>query len=154
PRLIPTGVLNRLTRLVLVNAIYLKAPWEEPFTQALTGPVPFSRADGSRVTVSMMKRDLTAGYRAGPDWQGGGLPDAGSQVAMAVIVPEPGGLAALERSLDGATLRGMLTGLAPTLVSLGLPRWSFRTQASLKTLLIALGMPTAFDETAADFSGM
>src|SRR5262249_14729661 len=35
PKLIPAGVLDDLTRLVLVNAIYLKAPWEEPFTKTL-----------------------------------------------------------------------------------------------------------------------
>ncbi|PYJ86406.1 MAG: hypothetical protein DME22_05360 [Verrucomicrobia bacterium] len=29
--LIPAGALTKLTRLVLVNAIYLKAPWAEPF---------------------------------------------------------------------------------------------------------------------------
>ena len=30
------GVLDSLTRLVLVNAVYLKAPWETPFEKALT----------------------------------------------------------------------------------------------------------------------
>jgi len=31
PKLLPPGILDELTRLVLVNAIYLKAPWETPF---------------------------------------------------------------------------------------------------------------------------
>ena len=154
PKLIPSGVLDDFTRLVLVNAIYLKAPWEQPFTPALTGDAPFTRGDGSRVTVKMMRQsDLTTGYAAGPGWQVVGLAYAGSQLAMAVIVPDPGRLGALERSLDGVALRGMLTGLAPTVVSLSLPRWTFRTQADLKAVLIALGMPTAFTDKA-DFSGM
>jgi serpin B len=34
--LIPNGVLNALTRLVLVNAVYLKAPWDEPFRRSST----------------------------------------------------------------------------------------------------------------------
>ena len=31
PEISPEGMLNELTRLVLVNALYLKAPWEKPF---------------------------------------------------------------------------------------------------------------------------
>ena len=52
--LIPEGLLDELTRLVLVNAIYLKAPWETPFEKQLTAPGPFHRADGTTVDVDMM----------------------------------------------------------------------------------------------------
>ena len=41
PEIIPAGVLDQLTRLVLVNAIYLKAPWETPFEDTLTKKRPF-----------------------------------------------------------------------------------------------------------------
>lgn len=44
--LIPVGVLNPMTRLVLVNATYLKAPWEEPFDKLATNRQPFTRTDG------------------------------------------------------------------------------------------------------------
>jgi serpin B len=53
-QLMPQGVLDSLTRLVLVNAVYLKAPWEQPFEPNLTRVRPFSRADGSTVEVSPM----------------------------------------------------------------------------------------------------
>ena len=39
-------------------------------------------------------------------------------------------------------------------MAIGLPRWTFRTETPLKDTLTALGMPTAFDEVNADFSGM
>ena len=146
-------MLDSLTRLVLVNAIYLKAPWEEPFTKALTVPAPFIRTDGSRVTVPMMRQQLTAGYATGPGWQVVDLAYAGSQLAMAVIVPDTGRLDEVEQGLDGASLGRMLTGRAPTPVSLGLPRWTFRTQAELARMLAGLGMPTAFTGRA-DFTGM
>ena len=35
-----------------------------------------------------------------------------------------------------------------------MPRWRFRVQTQLNDQLAALGMPTAFDEGKADFSGM
>ncbi len=38
PELVPAGVLDPLTRLVLVNAVYLKAPWLVQFDKRATGP--------------------------------------------------------------------------------------------------------------------
>ena len=51
PELIPDGVLNDLTRLVLVNALYLKAPWATQFEKGLTEDGDFHLADGSTVQV-------------------------------------------------------------------------------------------------------
>src|SRR5262249_33086110 len=39
--LIPGDALNKLTRLVLANALYLKAPWADPFSERATQPEPF-----------------------------------------------------------------------------------------------------------------
>ena len=52
--LIPAGALNRKTRLVLVNAIYLKAPWKTEFEKSATQPRPFhinGKAAGSVTTM-------------------------------------------------------------------------------------------------------
>jgi serine protease inhibitor len=45
--LIPDGALGSLTRLVLVNAVYLKAAWTERFEKSATQPGPF-RVNGSK----------------------------------------------------------------------------------------------------------
>jgi serpin B len=39
--LIPQGAIDTLTRLVLTNAIYLNAAWENPFNEAVTADGPF-----------------------------------------------------------------------------------------------------------------
>ncbi|NWI72725.1 SPB6 protein, partial [Dryoscopus gambensis] len=39
--LLAEGILNSLTRLVLVNAIYFKGNWEEPFNKGSTTERPF-----------------------------------------------------------------------------------------------------------------
>ena len=154
PELVPPDALTELTRLVLVNAIYLKAPWEEPFEPALTQQAPFTRADGSTVTAPMMHGSLrSAGFSSGPGWRAVDLPYAGSQLAMAIVLPDEGNRDAYERALDSATLAQLLTGFEPTRLTLDLPRWTFRTQASLNQVLATLGMPTAFT-TSANFSGM
>ena len=62
--------LDSTTRLVLVNAIYLKAPWLEPFAESDTKTAPFTRPDGSQVSVPTMSLGLSEGrYASGTGWQ-------------------------------------------------------------------------------------
>ncbi len=57
--LIPQGLLHELTRLILTNAIYFKGEWLEPFDEAMTRPLDFTRSDGSAREVPMMiARDI------------------------------------------------------------------------------------------------
>ncbi|GAA1503230.1 serpin family protein [Nocardioides humi] len=153
--LIPEGVLDTLTRLVLVNAIYLKAPWEQPFEKDLTAPGTFHRADGTDVEVDLMRRpDLAARLARGEGWRAVVVPYAGQRLAMTVVVPDEGAFAQVESAVAGDGLAGILQAAEPAAVDLSLPKWRFRTQAPLGDLLAALGMPTAFDDRRADFSPM
>jgi serine protease inhibitor len=156
PRLIPHGILDALTRLVLVNAVYFKAAWLEPFDKALTRRRRFTTAGGSSVEVDMMSEDLhRAGFASGDGWRAARLPYIGGELALAVVVPDPGrSLADVETSLDGRGLDRLLTGFRPVpVIRVQMPRWTFRVQARLNEHLSDLGMPTAFSDEA-DFSGM
>lgn len=154
PQIIPPDVLDDMTRLVLVNAIYFKAPWAETFPKSQTKQSPFTRAVGSRVDVTMMSGvNSLAGYGAGPGWQAVHLPYFGEKVAMTVVLPDAS-LTDFEAGLDGATLATVLRASTDVeYVTLHLPRWRFRLAATLNDALAALGMPTAFTPRA-DFSGM
>lgn len=156
PQIIPAGALDAMTRLVLVNAIYLKAPWEVPFARELTGRRPFTRGDGSRVDVDLMSSGTPemVAYGAGSGWQAARLPYAGGQLAMTVVLPD-GPLAELEQALDERLLAAVLQAPKPTEhVVVRLPRFRFRLTADLTAPLSGLGMPTAFDPSRADFSAM
>lgn len=156
PDLIPTGALDALVRLVLVNAIYLKAPWEEPFESSLTKPRPFRRSDGSVVRVPMMSGALElAAVGSGPGWRAARLPYAGRDLAMTVVVPDDADLQQFSQSLDETRLKQILSGLKQVpMLNLQLPRFKVRLNTELTEHLAALGMPTAFDPNRADFSGM
>ena len=52
--LIPEGALDALTRLVLVNAVYLDATWASQFDPALTKDGQFTTLAGDAVTADMM----------------------------------------------------------------------------------------------------
>ncbi len=151
PELLAQGVLNRDTRLTLVNAIYLKAPWLRPFPAESTTPGAFTRADGSTVEVSMMSATAGMRHAAGTGWTAVEIPYIGGSLAMTAIVPDD--LATFERALTADQLAAITAGLAETQVSLTFPKFSIETKIELADLLAALGMPTAFTDEA-DFSGI
>jgi serpin B len=141
---------------VLVNAIYLKAPWESPFAEGLTRPLPFRVAGGGAVEArGMSGAEGRIGHATGPGWRAARLPYAGGHLAMTVVLPDEPTPAALERSLDGPALDRMLVPF-PTdaVVDVVLPRWRFRLAAPLNDHLRALGIRDAFSETDADLSAM
>lgn len=155
PHLLPGGAVDGLTRLVLVNALYLKAPWEHPFEKDRTAAGPFTRADGSTVDVPTMRTRLSGvRYARGDGWSAAELPYAGGALAMTLIRPDDG-LPALERTLDGPALARIDRAMGPVpALDLRVPKWTFSTGLRLDDVLISLGMPTAFDRGAADFTGM
>jgi len=149
--LLAAGDVDELTRLVLVNAIYLKAAWQIPFGEGATAPAPFTRLDGSVTEVPMMHGGGELPYAAGDGWQAVELPYVGGKLSMVVIVPAD--LAAFEAALDEATLGEVTGNLATHEVVLGLPKFGAESRVELGPALAALGMPTAFTD-AADFSGI
>lgn len=155
PELIPDGVLDPLTRLVLVNALYLKAPWEYPFEKSSTRPLPFHRAEGTSVDVETMVQPMLATtVAAGDGWQAARLPYAGGRLAMTLVLPDAGRMREVEQVLtSGGWAEVMSDGRRATL-DLLLPKWTFRTQAPLNGILQQLGMRAAFDPDQADFRPM
>ena len=168
PELVPQGALDSLTRLVLVNAIYLHATWMAQFDPGSTKDGAFTTAAGATVTARMMRQTFSFPYGKGDGWQAVQLPYLGGKVALMVIVPDKGRFAEVESRLaldsPGATgvsapsTGGLIDQAVASLgegteVDLTLPKFQFRTQAGLKDALVALGMKSAFGPEA-DFSGM
>jgi len=151
--LIPRGVLSELTRLVLTNAVYLDATWASTFDPNDTRDGSFTTLAGDEVTLDVMHQTETFGYSSGDGWQAVELPYVGNELAMLVLVPDTGRFGETEAALE-AVMGDAVDGLRPATVALGLPRWEFRTQASLVEMLQTLGMKDAFDQGLADFSLM
>ena len=153
--LVPESALDRLTRLVLVNAIYLKAQWAQAFDPALTKPGTFHLAGGKTTEVPMMSRTGRMGSLRGKGFTAVSLPYLGGDLELAVILPDAG-LPPLEASLKPEDLSS-LCEMPSSEVSLSMPK--FRVEPPLLKLgdvLAALGMPSAFDKPrgSADFSGI
>jgi serpin B len=150
--LLAAGDIGPQTRIALVNAIYLQAPWTWPFDEHDTKPATFTRADGSKVSVPLMQGMLLARrYAEGDGWQAVELPFLGGTMAMTLILPDD--LASFEAGLDADRFAGIVSQLDYAEATVELPRFSIRTHASLVQALQALGMTTAFGPQA-DFSGI
>jgi serpin B len=157
--LLAEGILTNLTRLVLTNAIYFKADWEEPFDASLTMEQPFTRLDNTQVTVPMMEGRGMYVYAESDEYQAIEIPYKGGRAAMVILLPKPGQFEIVESSLDGERVSAIVQSLQPrdkmlTDVRLYLPKFQYEASLSLKDTLTSMGMPDAFDAERADFSGM
>jgi serpin B len=152
--LIPAGALDPLTRLVLANAIYFKAAWQNQFEQNNTEDAPFTLLDGSQVDVPTMRQSEGMNYAAGDGWQAVELAYEGGRQSMLILLPAEGQFEAFEASLNTARLDDILNAMEWTTVELALPKFSFESEFELNRALAELGMPVAFDAERADFSGM
>jgi serpin B len=153
--LIPQGALSALTRLVLVNAVYLDATWMTTFDPELTEEGAFTTLAGGKVTVDMMHGvEWGLPYGSGDGWKVVELPYVGGELAMLIVVPDEGRFAEVEALLADGLIDAAREALGAATVNLWMPKFEFRTQALLRPLLVELGMTDAFDEALADFSGM
>ncbi len=153
PEIVPAGVLDPDSRLVLVNALYFKAPWAEPFWESATQDADFHLDDGATVQVPMMRVALQARTGAGDSWRSLRLDYLGGRTAMTVLLPDPGRQQDVEALVAAGMWEALLDVPDSGRVDVSLPRWTLRTGRRLAAPLAELGMPTAFTDDA-DFSGM
>jgi serine protease inhibitor len=155
--LIPKGGVNEDTRLVLVNALHLKAAWAEDFNAKLTKPQPFYAEGETKADVPMMHTEDFMGYAEGRGYQAVTLPYVGQGLQMLLIVPtKHTGLPKVEASLTPELL-AQLGRAAGTKVILKMPKYRITPPLmELTPALQALGLKTAFDlpKGSADFDAM
>lgn len=151
--LIPQGLINELTRLVLTNAIYFNAAWQYPFNEDMTGDGPFYLLDGGEVAVPMMRQTESFGYAEDDGYQAVELKYDGGELSMVILLPQLDQFEAFEGSLDTQQVDGIIGRLEHRQVALTMPQFEFESSFSLRETLAMMGMPVAFSG-GADFSGM
>ena len=155
--LIPEGVINSLTRLVLVNAIWFKASWADQFEPEATADGAFVTLDGTETTVPFMNGTARRGYLAGDGFELVRMPYAGD-ASMIVIMPDEGRFEDIVAQLDGGFVADALGKVSSQEVDLAFPKFEFTSEFSLSGVLAELGMSEAFDaptpDSGADFTGI
>lgn len=139
--LLPKDSVDDLTRLVLVNALWFKAPWPEKLEDLPAQR--FTTAAGTQVQARMLKAESVT-YRSDDDWEAVTIPYAGNKLGMTLLVPRKGKLADVEDGLDADLLRRATTGGEPHSASVTFPRFDLDVRAELKPALQSVGVTAPF----------
>ena len=153
--LIPQGILDTSTVLVLTNAIYFKGTWTWEFDKSDTSEQDFKVTPNNVVKTSMMymKNDKAKfSYADVGDLQILELPYKGEEISMLILLPTEN-LDGVEPSLTAEKLKEWKSQMKEDkLDAIYLPKFEFDTKYFMKETLSKMGMPSAFGN--ADFSGM
>lgn len=150
--LIPEGVIDEATRIVLTNAVYFKAAWWDQFKSENTIVDNFYLVDGSSKQVEMMNTENQFNYYLDTDFTVVEIPYEGGKFSMLVVMPKDGAFKELESQLNLIQLEEMIQSMNRGKVQLSLPKFKFESSLDLGQMLVELGMTDAFNPNLADFS--
>ncbi|XP_056330714.1 leukocyte elastase inhibitor-like [Danio aesculapii] len=161
--LLPSGAIDELTRLVLVNAIYFKGNWEKKFPKEATRDRQFKLNKNQTKPVTMMHQtsEFPCGYIPEMKSHFLELPYAGKNLSMLIILPdeiedETTGLQKLEKALTYEKLMEWTKpeGMRHQIVQVFLPKFKTEQTYDMKSLLISMGMEDVFDPQKFNLTGM
>ena len=139
--------------MVLVNALYFNAPWEDEFDRSLTKEADFHGVTETS-KVQMMSRNARMNYAEYYGCQMVELPYAGNRYSMYVVLP-PENMAPddVMQYLSESIYEMALGMLQPRQVKFTMPKAKVETSMILNPALKNMGIRTAFTP-AADFKGI
>jgi serpin B len=147
--------IDPMTIMFLLNAIYFKASWTEPFDPECTREADFHLLTGETKQVQRMHLFHDFRYLETESFQAVSLPYASERMSMYVFLPaETVGLPAFQAQLTRENWERWMAEFSYREGLVALPRFKVEYGAKLNSALTALGMGIAFDQNLADFSLM
>ena len=144
PELLPADYDTSDLAVVLMNALYYKNSWKEPFPEHLTEDGDFTLEDGAVITKSFMKNEERFVY----------YEDEATQL---VVIPMKDGVYMAYVLGSTENLGDKLAGAKETKVRVTVPKIDLETSfddGELVSFLKACSVNLAFDPRLADFSVM
>ena len=141
--------------MYLVNALAFDGEWTEPYMDFQVSPGDFTLEDGTKEPADFMYSEEYRYLEDGDAAEGFVKPYKGGKYAFAALLPKEGtSVADYAAALSGEKLMKILSSADQTPVEAALPKFEAEYGAELSDTLKAMGMPTAFDSSKADFSGL
>jgi len=151
--LIPQGLINVNTRLVLTNAVYFKANWSKQFNAEDTFDSQFHLNSEETVDVKYMSKTSTYNYGETDSLQILEMDYLENDLSMLIILPKDNNVAQVENSFSLQELENWKNNMADERLRVRIPKFKFETKYFMAEDLAEMGMPTAFSNQA-DFTGM
>lgn len=145
--------ITDLTRLVITNAIYFKGDWASQFKKAATKEEAFHLGSGKTTQVPMMRQTGQFRFVREDGLAAIELPYADNDLCMIAILPD-GDVEKAGESLSLEKIQKLRAGMRSQEVDVSLPRFKFETRYLIGNNLTTMGMPDAFNEGLANFSGI
>lgn len=145
--------LDKDAMMVLINTLYMKAKWQMPFSKDNTWEDVF-HAESGDVRTDFMHMTKSLHYLAGDGYEGVELPYRGNSMRFIALKPTSGTVRELLAALDLSDFSGYDDGTGNVKVRLSLPKFEVECFSDMTDTLKDIGIPSAFDENAADFSNM
>ncbi len=154
-QLIPKGLLDSSTLMVLVNAIYFKSAWKFPFEESQSKVLPFWADERDKIDVKYMtgkKEGLK--YMKYAQWQVLEMPYSTSDFSFIIILPEKSTASDLHTRIPTSDdYMKMISNLRYEEIYAEIPMFRMESSYKLEEMMSDMGMPVAFTD-AADFSGI
>ncbi|MBC8234168.1 serpin family protein [bacterium] len=148
-------VINPLTVMFLINAIYFKGIWTYQFDESQTRDDIFTLPDGSKKPCKMMKQKNEFQYFENDAFQAIDLPYGDGDFRMTIFLPR------MEKSVDSLVAElnqenwnRWINSFHKQELTLQLPKLTLEYEIKLNDVLKALGMEIAFNPDKADFTKM
>ena len=140
--------------MYLINAVYFKGTWRQPFNKENTYSGNFTAEKGTGKQVKMMKQQSVFNYTWDEDAAYLDMPYGNNAFSMTVILPQEG--KTVEEVLDNLSsekVTSLLKDMKDFNVEVHLPRFKIEYNILLNMPLQHMGMKLAFGKDA-DFSSM
>ena len=144
---------DALSNIALINATAFDAVWETYYFDNFVEDGTFTDANGNEQSVTMLISEESE-YINGDNCTGFIKKYKGGKYGFAAILPDSNvSISDFVGLLNGDKLFKMLQNAESTNVVAKMPKFEYEYSAELSEALKALGMPTAFSDSA-DFSGI
>lgn len=130
--------------MFLINAIYFKAPWTNPFDESVTRDMPFTLVDGGSVSVPTMAGEIKHWKTYWNEINAFVIevPYGNENYGLTFIMPnDPGNINGLIAQISASQLNTVLSSAGESIHELQMPKINLDFKKDLLADLVEMGMP-------------
>ncbi len=143
--------------MAIVNTLYMKAKWQNPFSKEATHEREFTDAAGNKTQREFMYKTSTYRVIEDDNCIGVVLPYSDGSLEFVAVMPKDEGAPASDALTAAAKLGGWAEAAKNGTyerIKLYIPKFEQEFSDSLVDTLTEMGITSAFDRYSADFSGI
>jgi serine protease inhibitor len=137
------------TYMTLINTVYFKGKWNNPFTERGTTKQKFTSSDGSTKDVDMMKETMGIDYMKNTNFEAVRIPYEDQNFGMYVFLPNKD--SSVDKLMNEMTMENWnkwINEFKKTQVQVSLPKFKIEFEEELNSMLKDFGMKDAFNGNA------